>query len=231
MAIGTGKNFDLITNLMNQRKSGTVVFTLPLPDGSGNAEPVVGCLIGDLSIKLANKWQAILPNIDEVTLASQIIESSGNAIAWLKTTQSAWMGAEPLRISVPFYLFSMNSNSKITDEVNKFRALMGPYRTLDFAVIVHGGYNPKVFEGTWASKGKQTFDDGTKMDDNLDKGLITIKVGNQFTLSKMLLEDLTVDPSAVQVADGNPLYVKVTATFKSSRVLYSKEITDMFVTS
>jgi len=187
MAIGTGKNFDLITNLMNQRKSGTVVFTLPLPDGSGNAEPVVGCLIGDLSIKLANKWQAILPNIDAVTLASQIIESSGNAIAWLKTTQSAWMGAEPLRISVPFYLFSMNS--------------------------------------------KQTFDDGTKMDDNLDKGLITIKVGNQFTLSKMLLEDLTVDPSAVQVADGNPLYVKVTATFKSSRVLYSKEITDMFVTS
>ena len=239
MAIDTGKNFDLITNLMNLKKSGTVVITLPKANGKGNEEPITGCLVGDLSIKLANKWQAILPNIDAVTLASQIISQSGNAYAWLKSTQSAWMGAEPLRVSIPFYLFSMNNKSKITEEVNKFRALMGPYKASDslFKVIIHGGYSPDVFEGSWqggfgkeSESPKLTFAPKSSFELTPGQGTIKIRVGNQFTLTRMLLEELTVEPSAVQVADGNPLYVKVTATFKSSRVLYSQEILEMFVT-
>lgn len=231
-----GSKFDLIQNLTST-KSGTVTFTLPKPDGTGNQDAIVGYLIGDVSIKLANKWQAVLPNIDAVTLASQIIGDEQNALAWIRSTQSAWMGSEPLRLAVPFYLFSLNSESKISDKINMFRQLLVPYQVSgsEFGVKLHGGYRPEIFTGDWASQsennnfGKQSFvtiDAGNGL--NSEVGLIKIKVGNQFQLTKMLLEDIVTDNSSVQVADGNPLYIKATATFKSSRVLYSQEILQMF---
>ena len=103
-------SYDLIQKLMDTGKSGAVTFTLPKPDGKGYQTPITGCLIGDISIKLSNKFQAVLPNIDALTLASQIITNDQNALAWTASTQSAWMGSEPLRLSIPFYLFSFNES-------------------------------------------------------------------------------------------------------------------------
>jgi len=226
-----GSNFNLIQNLTST-KSGTVTFTLPVAEGNGKFEkPVVGYLIGDVSIKLTNKWQAVLPNIDAVTLASQIIGDSNEAYAWIRSTQSAWMGAEPLRLSIPFYLFSLNKDSRISEKINLFRKLTVPYKVngSEYKVKVHGGYRPDLFDGDVDSitgAGKIKIDSGDGFDN--ETGLIKINVGNQFHLTRMLLEDIVTDNSSVQVADGNPLYIKATATFKSSRVLYSHEIIQMF---
>ena len=233
--------FDLITNLMTTGKSGTVTFTLPNANGEGNAPPITGLLMGDTSsIKLSNKWQAVLPSIDAITLASQIIDSSADAMAWLRSTQSAWMGSEPLRLTIPFYLFSMDASSNITKQVNYFQALMSPWQNgnSEFSVKIHGGYKPEVFTGQWtagntAGSGSVGIpQSNVAIDNNLrvNQGLITIQVGNQFRLKNMLLEDLMFDQSVVQVSDGNPLYIKVTASFKSFRVLFSQEIVNMFTT-
>lgn len=257
--VDISNNYSLINNLIagNGSNSGNVTFTLPTARGDGKFEqPIIGCLINDISIKLSNKWQAVFPNIDSLTLASQIMSDDGDALTWVRSTQSAWLGSEPLRVSIPFYLFSMNASSKITDKINKFRVLMVPTRKSgeEFKVTLHGGYAPIIFEGQWTggkpganaginqtttdadgkaaelkdASGNAIVDVTIKNSINDDKGLIKIKVGNQFTLSKMLLEDLVVESSPLQVEDGNPLYIKATATFKSNRVLYSDEIISMF---
>ena len=233
MANLISSKYDLITTLMNTGKSGTVTFVLPNANGLGFQKKIVGFIIGDVSVKLSNKWQAILPSIDAITLASQIIETSENAVAWLRSTQSAWMGSEPLRLTIPFYLFSMDASSNINNQINGFRQLMSPYKNSgDFSVKIHGGYKPTVFQGEWQGEGatQQAFSSGVDIQNELaqGQGLIQIQVGNQFRLSRMLLEDLTVDQSTIQVVDGNPLYAKVTASFKSNSVLYSQEIVDMF---
>jgi hypothetical protein len=233
MAISSG--YDLIQNLMSTSKSGTVSFSLPKPDGSGNySDNVVGCLVSDVSMKLANKWQAVLPNIDPITLASSIVDSQNAVITWIRSTQSAWMGSEPLRITLPFYLFSMNSKSNITEKANRFRYLSVPYQIAgsEFRVITHGGYKPTIIPGdnTWITgstvKGSVGGVDNDTTQGNI--GFITIKIGDQCILTKMLLEDVQIESSQIQVADGNPLYVKVVATFKSHRVLYSQDIKNMF---
>lgn len=232
--------YELLKNLMGNSNSGIVTFTLPSADGNTDSsnywKTVKGCLIGDISIKLSNKWQAMLPNIDAITLASQIISSDQNALAWTASTQSAWMGSEPLRLTIPFYLFSFNDSSKISDKVNLFRQLLGPYKvgSSSFKVKLHGGYTPDVFEDMDWEGGLGV--SNTNIADSVKKGnvlghevgLIKIQVGKQFMLTKMLLEDLVTENSTIHVEDGNPLYIKVTATFKSYRVLFSQEISEMF---
>lgn len=242
MANLISSKFDIITNLMNTGKSGIVTFHLPKADGTGYITPdISGFLVGDTTLKLSNKWQAILPSIDAITLASQIIDSSQDALAWLRSSQSAWMGSEPLRLTIPFYLFSNNANSEITKQVNYFQSLMSPYQVggSEFTVKIHGGYKPQVFTGEWSTENGasiQNAGSSSQVSVSSDltsggQGTITITVGNQFKLTNMLLEDLTWDNSAVQVADGNPLYIKVTASFKSFRVLFSQEIIKMFTTN
>lgn len=230
-------SYDLIQKLMDTGKSGAVTFTLPKPDGKGYQTPITGCLIGDISIKLSNKFQAVLPNIDALTLASQIITNDQNALAWTASTQSAWMGSEPLRLSIPFYLFSFNESDNIKSKISMFRQLLAPYQVSgsSFTIKVHGGYNPDVFEGSWndASVPAGTLSNGNNdIVNNLktsnamgyNQGLIKIQIGSQITLDKMLIEDLVTENSQIQVADGNPLYIKATATFKSYRVLFSHEL-------
>ena len=239
MSIG---NYNFLTNLYaNSAESGIVTFKLPNANGDGTFNIVQGFLTGDITTKLGNKWQAILPNIDSITLASQIIngaQGSNNALAWIASTQSAWMGAEPLRISIPFYLFSFDDTSKIQDKINYFRALQSPYKVnnSNFEVILHGGYNPQVFEGDW--NGASNANNNNLLVNNLvtandikgggSKGLIQIQIGNQIFLTDMLLEDAPVEQSQILVRDGNPLYAKITATFKSRRVMYADEIKNMF---
>ena len=230
-----------LSNILNkdttQGKSGVVEFTLPSPFVSNNIDvkngkptTLRGWLSESPSYKLGNTWQPMMPSTDALTKTSQAMTASKDVVSWLGGAQSAWVGSSPLEISLSFYLFSIDSTSKIKTELLKLLNLSvinAGQDTSDPKVIVtsgtvHGGYKPHLIDDTIGSGLNNT------VEDEANKGFISIKIGNQLTLRKMLLVDITPEHSSLEVPDHNPLYIKVNASFKSYRPITVSELTGMF---
>ena len=212
----------IVANGSSSPGSGSVTFTLPMSDGSHNANIFTAWLAENPTFKLGNNWQATMPSMDSVTKFSNIVDTDASVISWLAGAQSAWMGVEPLTIALTFYLFSMDPNSNIKSKEFMLGSLCTPYQkggSQDVTAIVHGGYKPDILSDT------STNSKYTNMDESagLNRGLITVKIGHQITFTQMLLVDITPEHSALEVADGNPLYIKFNASFKTYRPITSDE--------
>jgi hypothetical protein len=230
-----------LSNILNkdtaQGKSGVVEFTLPTYVVTtkdtvivNKTETLRGWLSESPSYKLGNTWQPMLPSMDALGKASQAMTSSKEVVAWLGGAQSAWVGASPLEISLSFYLFSIDNTSKIKKELLKLLKLSvisAGQDTTDPKVIVttgmvHGGYKPQLIDDRIGGSLNNT------IKEDATEGFISIKIGNQLTLRRMLLVDVTPEHSSLEVPDHNPLYIKVNASFKSYRPITVSELTGMF---
>jgi len=207
----------LISRLLNKSRSGVVELTVPRADGKGYYDKTIkGCLTDNIVLRLGNNWQAVLPSTDAITKASNIAGINEELLAWLGSTQAAWMGSEPLTLGLTFYLFSLNDSSRVKEDVIKLAKLAVPTATSATSVIVHGGYKPNVLSGN-----KEL------INNSIDPVYISIKIGGQFTLTNMLLVDISPEYSIVEVKSKNPLYAKVTANFRTYKTMTSAEIETM----
>ena len=234
MANKNYKRLNIISKLINQGRSGIITFNLPNSDVSSKSSfdgTICGILIGDPTISYANKWQTVLPNVDALTLASNIFSGWNGIATFIASTQAAWMGAEPLRLSVNFYLFTFNEKDDIDNDLLKFKKLQAPTaitrggKVDTWSVTAHGGYKPSILEKKDAQDNIISIGDNDTSDST--KGNISITIGN-CTITDLLLETVQEERSSVLTQNGNHLYLKVSANFRSRRVMYSDEIQKMF---
>ncbi len=221
----------IINNLINNGRSGIVSFSLP---NAGKDNPVKG-LLSDESVQLSykNSFKSLLPNTEKLSLISQIVNTGSTGkdnpvVTWTNATQAAWIGSEPLKISLSFYLFSFDPDDNIDKDFSYFRELMHPTRysknNNDFFVSVHGGYKPKISGDTGYAKNvnidNSVFTEGD--------GTIKVQIGSGCILRGMLLEDINEERSSVQVEKGTPLYIKATVQLRSRRLLFADEVESLF---
>lgn len=209
-----------LQKILSGGKSGLIELSLPDPDISKPYTTLRGYLAENAAPKLGNSWQQVLPSPEAYTKLTNMLTSSKDVVTWLAGAQSAWVGSEALTIPISFYLFSIDENSKIKKEYLKLAGLSVPNvpssgGTQDLAGTVHGGYKPDILNDTSADYVQNNVN---------NRGFITIRIGSQLVLTKMLLVDTTPEYSMLEVKDGNPLYIKVNATFKSYRPLSYDEL-------
>jgi hypothetical protein len=208
----------LFTRLLDDSKvkPGVVEITLP-EEGS-----IRGCISDNVTLRMGNVWQDALPNFNRITHATGMINGNEDTATFLTGLQSIWIGAEPLTLTLPFYLFSLNSSSDVRGDLSKLQRLTSVEKKSNFSGVVHGGYKPLLVEGSGG-----VF---TQIDSKVGRseGFIKIKIGSQLTLRKMLLVSIAPEFSSIEVQNGNPLFIKVTATFKSYRPLYQDELKSIF---
>ena len=211
--------------IQNSKRSGSVQFLLPNPDYTpGNITPVElkGWLAENPSISLGNNWQPIIPAMEELTKISNIVTVSQDVVTWLGGSQSAWTGSEYLDLPLTFYLFSIDEKSKIKKEFMKMASLT-VINTTDASATqgtVHGGYKPDIVGEAL-----------TIINNKTRPGFITINIGGQLTFPNMLLVSINCEPSMIEVKDGNPLYIKINAKFKSYRPYTYNELKQIIITN
>ncbi len=211
----------LLNQIANKGKSGVVKINLP-SSGGGEPTTLTGFLSDNVSIRLGNSWQTVLPDTSDLTKFQGAIGSQ-TITTWLNSSQSVWTGAEPLTVGITFYLFSISESSSIKKDVLKLKKLAVPHREGNASISVHGGYSPDIL-----AKSSATSDIINNDVSGLQKGLISIEVGNQFKLKGMLLVDIVSENSSVEVKNKNPLYIKVTANFKTFMVITDDQLEGMF---
>jgi hypothetical protein len=216
-----------LNSILTQNTAGKVTFRLPPPVLGDRSTDIIleGWLIENPSFKLGNNWQSVLPNLEALTKGSQIIDINNFVLSFIQNAQSAWTGIEALTIGLNFYLFSNNKESQIRSKFLDLARLASVETggTTSFLSYVHGGYKPDAFgdrTGSWINN---------NIVSSNQTGLITITIGNSFYLQGMLLVDLTQEFSVLEVPDGNPLYIKVSANFKSYRPLEYTELQTIFM--
>ncbi len=221
----------LLKTLYNNHRSGTIRISVPRSDGTDTVDFIEALLLNDIKLELKNNWKTLLPQGQSLSAASQVFTAFENVASWVGLSQVVWTGSEPLTIPVEFMLVSYNEDSKITDRVKSIFTLACPTNaTSGIGAIIHGGYKPDYL----SLDGNTTEDllknytpkDGTSQNSEY-RGTVTLEIGNKLMVTDLLLEDMEYNPSTVEVADGNPLYIKVKASFRTYRTMYANEIVNM----
>lgn len=220
VAQSTGFYLDqLLTN-----KSGVITLLIPSLDPSiGNAYELQGILTSDPTISLKNKWGSALPDVENLATASQLLGSQ-NIVSWLAASQAAWKGTDPLTVAVEFYLISYRKKDDIKFRLKQLMKLATVWETDQGATVkIHAGYY-----SNFTDSNKDVFNNEIEASGNLfggtGSGLVTMKIGDQITLSNLLLEDINSTFSTVQCAQGAPLFIKVNAQFRGNKAALTNDI-------
>lgn len=234
---------NILSTLINKEgKSGIV--TLYLPQAKADASNasasniVHGCLLGDITLSYGNRFNQVLPSLDALALATNILSGWQGIANWMAATQAAWVGSEPLKVSLSFYMFTFSEKDNIDKQLNNLKALtvptllekgssIGDYsndakkQVDNWSVRAHGGYKPDVLLNN------ENLAFSNDLSSNYT-GTIQVHAGSNCRLKNMLVETVQEERSSVLCKNGKPLYIKVTANLRSSRVLFSEELTSMF---
>lgn len=209
---------NLFNSNYSKGASGIVELSVPTSEGDGNFTSLRGWLAENPVVQLSNIWQPCMPSLDSLTRLSQIMEGTKDTMAWVAGSQSAWAGVNPLEISITFYVFSMNKSSTIRKDVLNLLKLASINTSNGTSGTIHGGYKPKIL--TDVVEATNYVNNNQKS----DSGFVTIRIGNQINLTNMLLVGVSHESSTLEVASKNPLYIKVTAGFKSYRPFTADEL-------
>jgi len=208
-----------LQKIASNKASGIVTFTLPTYNNNEPTDTLQGYLTDDISFSSGNNFAPLLPTNDILTKIGQVTGTS--VMSWLSASKACWKGSEPLTVTLNFYLFTIDQDSKIKEQWFKLFQLTTVHSIDGTSLKVHGGYNIDVAKSN-------TEDISCNVTELAQEGLISIAVGNKFTLRGMLLTNATPTFSSVETPDGNPLFIKVSASFVSNRPLKDTEVASMF---
>lgn len=137
--------------------AGQVSFSLP--DCNGGYVCVAAFLSEDPVIKMGNKWEALIPDLNTLNDFMQLAGRS--PVSWLSTSKAAWKGTDPITVSFNFYLITYSKAQvdgtgkgqelPITKQASYFAQLAAVGKNTqggflgDMRVDVHGGYKPNYF--------------------------------------------------------------------------------------
>ena len=218
----------ILNQIFTNSKSGIVQITLPKPSGtsrnSTTATTIKGFLLNDPTIRVRNQWGSILP--DDGSL-NELIQMTGqqNLFSWVAASSAAWKASDPISVGLDFYLLSINKNSNIKSQAGSLMSLAALQTSGegssgladDVAVNVHGGYRVDLLEGNKDIGINALLTNAFSSLSGDKEGTLKIKIGDQVILKNMLLEECSAEHSSVQVAEGIPLYIKISATFRMFR--------------
>ena len=220
-----------MTLILNQIFSGggSGVITLEIPAAeSGTTQTIKGLLVNDPSIKVRNQWGSVLPDTQDLNQFMTVLGSQ-NLYSWVSASAASWKACDPLSMGVDFYLLSIDKNSNIKAEASallKLAALTpGDAQFVSEASVhVHGGYkidfwtpNDDLSGDTISAYLSGAASQLMTPANQSKNGTVTMHIGNQIVLRNMLLDEAQVEHSSVQVAEGIPLYIKISATFRMFR--------------
>ena len=240
----------ILNQIFTQSKSGIVTIQVPadtealknsdalkgkgLNAGRGTIE---GCLVNDRSVSVRNQWGSIMPDVSDLN-EFLMVAGQQNLFSWVSASAAAWKSCEPISIALDFYLLSLNRNSHVKSDASALLSLAamsaGSGGVLDAAKVqIHGGYKMDIWEGnaTAAQNNIATYLSGAaqKLTVHDAPGTCIINIGNQLTMKNMLLEEASAEHSAVQVAYGEPLYIKIHAVFRLFRAPLVSDINGMYL--
>ena len=205
--------------------AGQVAFSLPTSDG-GYAE-VIGFLSEDPVIKMGNKWEPLISDLNTINEFTQLANLGQSS--WISTSKMAWKGTDPITVNLNFYLITylksqvdgrtVNHVAPVSKQATYFAKLAsitpdegGGF--LGIGVNVHGGYKPNYFQAnnTIVNNFNLSTLKGLDKSENLsdttfsggDDGSHTCHIvingngRNSVVLKNMLLESLDMTPSTVR---------------------------------
>lgn len=137
------------------------LISFSLPNCNGGYVNVAGFLTEDPVIKMANKWESLIPDLNTINDFSTL--SNYGASSWVATSKMAWKGTDPITINVNFYLITYlkaqadgtgsGTSTPISKQAAYFAQLLAISRNdgsdgflKDLHINVHGGYKPNYFE-------------------------------------------------------------------------------------
>ena len=246
-----------------EKLSGQVAFSLPYLDdqGSESYKEVVGFLSEDPVIKLGNRWEPLIPDLNSINEFTQFI-NKGQA-SWISTSKMSWKGTDPISVTLNFYLITYLKSQ--VDGQSQRRGVEPITKQASYftrIAAISGGYKPNYFEdnanqhivnNSNISSLKGGDYSTSAMDDDRHTCHIAIN-GNgkpSVVLRGMLLEPLDMTPSTVRAgywdinygapdnngkissvgsfqASAEPLYIKISATFKSMGVATVEDVQQIF---
>ena len=235
----------LLNQIFTQSKSGIVTLKVPSDTEAIKTSyakgltygTIKGFLVNDPSISVRNQWGSIMPDVSDLN-EFLMVAGQQNLFSWVSASAAAWKSCEPLQIALDFYLLSLNKDSHVKSDASALLSLAamstGGTGTLSAATVqVHGGYKMDIWEGndtlgagniaSYLSCAAQ------KLSGTDAPGTCIINIGDQLTLKNMLLEEAQAEHSAVQVAYGEPLYIKIHAVFRLYRAPLVSDINGMYV--
>lgn len=188
----------------------------------------------DITISLGNEWGSILPQLKSIMQFSQL-GNEGNVVNWLSGTKASWLGNKPLTFPLTFYVFSFSPERNALNIIEPLIELAGVsegggrfdlsfFGLEDAGVRVHNGYRVAPFENNTEYIQRSL----TPKNDN---ATITVHLGDQLVIDNLLLGDIQITHSNIQVARGVPLYVKVQANFRTVGVPTVYDIQRWYVTN
>lgn len=236
--------------------TGAGIATFGLPDCKGGKVVIDGFLSEDPSVSMKNNFEPIISDMSSLNDFMQLAKV-GTA-SWMSASKAAWKGTDPITVTFNFYLItykksqvdgtSLGNLLPVSKQATYFARLLSVTpsgddtlfgRTLN--VGVHGGYRPDYFQQNSEFTGyEDQMKDGSYY--NADTGgtcSIIVNGGGKRTmyLRRMLLTDATFTPSTVRTGywqgnvfrtSGEPLYIKVTATFKLMHAATLEDATLLF---
>ena len=229
------------------------IVTLILPDGTNFR----ALATSDISISLGNTFGSFIPDVTALSDLSQIMNNQ-NVISWIGASTQLWKSTKPISFSLDLYLVNYKPNLGYEQKLKKLASLatmglssavdVGPagFNPQDWTTRVHGGYEPKFWEGNRGQiLGNDDFDYGkfsTSMNDKYveggssfdTKGTITVKIGSHFKLGNLIMTKLDIQPSIVEVYSPSvggtpkPLYYRIGIGLQTNRAAVSTDLDGMF---
>ncbi len=226
-----------IENILTETSPSTV--DIMFPDRVTTVyEHLRGLLTSEVSVSTGVKWGPILNDVTNLQdLASLLGQQS--MWTWIGASTMCWKGTDPLKTSIDFYLINYRPQLGIEETLKKLNYFTSLEQDGAATVYVHGGYMADVLttnNSLFNNKIKSASDliklSGGELDTigmNLSPGTLTVKLGNKFLLTKMLINNLDITPSIVEVPDGKPLYYRVSMSLIGAQPLLSTDVDKMYV--
>ena len=215
-------------------------------DGTYKPRVLYGLLASEPTVSTGNKWGPVLSDISTLTDFSSIIGNQ-NMFSWIGASVQCWKGTDPIKVGVDFYLINYKRGLQLEErlkELTKLTALTevkGDNKLMSkIAVSVHGGYaanvissNESYFQNVnfienasnYVERGKDVFHEAEAM---TPKGTVTLYIGNKMAIRNLLVARIDSTPSMVEVANGKPLYYRVSVSFIGVKPLLSPDVDKMF---
>ena len=222
----------------------TIVIRYPTVDG-GSRPSIRGLMTSEPTLSSKNKWGPILNDITNIQDVASLLGSS-EMWSWIGASVMCWKGTEPIKTTIEFYLINYKQGLKLDEKLKDLNYLTSLHEIKGkaIAVKVHGGYQARVLETNTAifSNGSREnrglgeylkpFQDGANYE-NFEQGTIEIQFGSKMSMRNMLIANMDVTPSIVEVADihGNnpkPLYYRVSLGLIGARPLLSTDVDAMY---
>lgn len=163
---------ELFINTIANNSAGIVGFQLPYTTGTGGLSSsegyavVIGFLAEDPVINMKTNWEALLPDVSNLSDWSNL--ATGSSVSWIASTKATWKGTDPITLSLTFYLLTYRKaqlkggkkgdpkDMPVSEQAARFAALLavspkdvseGDGPLAEFGINVHGNYRANVFEG------------------------------------------------------------------------------------